>query len=939
MVENHEWEDIAKGLVDCGLCEIRPRDQLYHVHSQVLHNGMFAVSKQEFIGDVEILRLIMNLKPLNSLCHGLTADTGTLPSITSMSGYYLQDEELLCLSSQDVRCFFYLFQVPGDWIPFLSFGKAVPSSMLDESYGDNDGFLCAKVLPMGFANSVGIAQHIHRNIIKKSLGKYPHGIGGESEIRRDRPQPQGRDLFRIYLDNFDELKKVDKSLSQCIEGQVSEVVHGVREAYEETGLPRHPKKSVVQQFRGEVRGAWVDGVQGTVMAKPGKIARYVGLALEIIKTCKASQRELQVVGGGLVYASMFRRPALCGLNHLWRAIVQLERKSVGSRVKLKREVILELARFITLLPLLFINFRAPFDELVTASDASTSGGGICVSKGLTPYGTLAAQGLVRGEIPEDPHRIQVLSIGLFDGISALRVALDGLHVPVMGHVSVEMQEEARRVVESYFPDSLFVDNVEKVDEVMVQSWALLFGSVGLVLLGSGPPCQGVSGLNADRRGALRDHRSKLYFHVPRIVLLVKKFFPWCQVHYLTENVASMDKSDCEAMCESFEDKPWLLDAEGISIAHRPRLYWVSWEMPTSCEGVTVLRDVEHQLPIHGQVFLKGEVDEKDFLEAGWKRMNGQMLPTFTTSRPSEKPMRKPAGFKLCQQHELARWRADQHRFPPYQYRDIYCVHKKHEEARPPSVLERDVILGFPPNYTKQCMSKQYHDSQAHQDCRLTPLGNSWSVPVIAWLVKGLLEPLGIVEPIGLQTLLERFTPGRSPTLQGMLLRPPLSSSTRTDGLTAVLPQKLFGLTSLKGEDLLVRGDSEPPLRYHRLRMSVPAKLWRWRTVTGWKWRNNDEHINTLELRAVYTSIKWRVEQLQQQQVRCVHLVDSLVSLHSLSRGRSSSRKLMRTVMKINSLLLVSGLHTLWGYVDTKQNPADRPSRWGGSRRWVRKKHK
>lgn len=118
--------------------------------------------------------------------------------------------------------------------------------------------------------------------------------------------------------------------------------------------------------------------------------------------------------------------------------------------------------------------------------------------------------------------------------------------------------------------------------------------------------------------------------------------------------------------------------------------------------------------------------------------------------------------------------------------------------------------------------------------------------------------------------------------------------------------------------------------------SLTAKLWRWRAVTGWAWNDNSEHINVLELRATLTSIKWRVERLHQLDVRCLHLVDSLVVLHSLTRGRSSSRKMRRTLMRVNSYLLASGLHPLWGYVDTDQNPADRPSRRGVIKRFVRR---
>ena len=365
---------------------------------------------------------------------------------------------------------------------------------------------------------------------------------------------------------------------------------------------------------------------------------------------------------------------------------------------------------------------------------------------------------------------------------------------------------------------------------------------------------------------------------------------------------------------------------------------MSWELLPE-EGVHVHHEVDHRLPIKGMVELKAELDQRDFLEPGWKLPPGHILPTFTTSRPSPKPLRRPAGLHQCTEAERERWKADHHKFPPYQYRDVHCVHHQSHQPRPPSVREREAILGFPLDFTKQCMSKRHHGKAEHLDCRLSLLGNSWSVPVVAWILKGLLEVLGIIRPLSLPELVLRFTPGKSSTLQGMLLRPPMYQSTKTLPGKSVLVQKLFGLTSLKGEDLLVHGDSGPPMRYHRLRASVPARLWRWRPVAGWAWKDKGEHINALELRAVFTCLKWRIEQLGQQKVRCVHLVDSLVALHSLSRGRSSSRKLMRAVMKINSLLLASGLQSLWAYVDTKQNPADRPSRWGSSRRWVRKKHK
>ena len=132
---------------------------------------------------------------------------------------------------------------------------------------------------------------------------------------------------------------------------------------------------------------------------------------------------------------------------------------------------------------------------------------------------------------------------------------------------------------------------------------------------------------------------------------------------------------------------------------------------------------------------------------------------------------------------------------------------------------------------------------------------------------------------------------------------------------------------------MLQASSEDSIKYHRLRASVPAKLWRWRTVVGWKWKGNREHINVLELRAAFTALRWRIERKQLLHTKFVHLLDSLVSLHALSRGRSSSKKLRRTLLRTNALLLATKSQAVWAYVHTAQNPADAPSRRPPKRKW------
>lgn len=115
------------------------------------------------------------------------------------------------------------------------------------------------------------------------------------------------------------------------------------------------------------------------------------------------------------------------------------------------------------------------------------------------------------------------------------------------------------------------------------------------------------------RGALRDARSCLISHVPRVEELLKRFFRWCPVYVLVENVASMDAQDCTIMSEAYGMNPWLVDASGVSLARRPRLYWFNWE-PRSIGGLTVSACPSSRLPVKGELELCAQVDPSDFLE-------------------------------------------------------------------------------------------------------------------------------------------------------------------------------------------------------------------------------------------------------------------------------------------------------------------------------------
>ncbi|CAJ1329246.1 unnamed protein product [Effrenium voratum] len=295
-------------------------------------------------------------------------------------------------------------------------------------------------------------------------------LTGDQEIRKDKSFPASSRLFRIYLDNFDFIQKVDSQLAFRLEGRESPEQEAVRKAYESACLPRHPKKSVVSAERAEVQGAVVRGKEGVAYPRPEKVLKYMGLAVELIVWGRAGLKHLQVVAGGLVYIAMFRRPLFCALNCVWRHIEVLKQGG-GKPQLLPPAVVAELVRFLCLVPLAQLDFRGELVGDVTASDASTTG-------------------------------------------------------------------------------TVMWDDVRTVTEEVVLQWSTQFSSAGVVLIGAGRPCQGVSKLNADKKGALKDARSCLFAEVPRITALIRRCFPWCQVKFLMESVASMDDCDRHHMSEA-----------------------------------------------------------------------------------------------------------------------------------------------------------------------------------------------------------------------------------------------------------------------------------------------------------------------------------------------------------------------------------------------------
>ena len=158
----------------------------------------------------------------------------------------------------------------------------------------------------------------------------------------------------------------------------------------------------------------------------------------------------------------------------------------------------------------------------------------------------------------------------------------------------------------------------------------------------------------------------MFTHVRRIKDLLKLHFPWAQVRYLAESMASMDRKDLQIMSKDFGNTPVKIEASGVSLARRPRLYWMDWEVSPG-PGVRVHPQQDIGDAAFNEVELSAQVEPKDFLTPGCCKVSEEPFPTFTTSRPRTHPGRRPAGLDKLTEQEREAWEKDKFRFPPYQF--------------------------------------------------------------------------------------------------------------------------------------------------------------------------------------------------------------------------------------------------------------------------------
>ena len=182
-------------------------------------------------------------------------------------------------------------------------------------------------------------------------------------------------------------------------------------------------------------------------------------------------------------------------------------------------------------------------------------------------------------------------LSLFNGISALHLALDRAGIEINTCYYAEIDKYANKITERHYPNDVALGDVTKWRE-----WDIDWASIDLV--GAGFPCQAWS--VAGKQLGDKDERGMLFWTTLEIIANVLKHNP--KAKFLMENVKM--KKDFEQYITHHTEQALgrvektLINSALVSAQNRQRYYWTNFEVTQPSDKGVLLKDVIEDLPLN-----------------------------------------------------------------------------------------------------------------------------------------------------------------------------------------------------------------------------------------------------------------------------------------------------------------------------------------------------
>ena len=732
-----------------------------------LLNGAFGVVKaQKFLPDERpVLRFIMDFRATNAATHVLEGDVRSLTGAPALQHIVLPQGKVLRISADDLVSAFYLFQLPKGWSKLMTFAQKVSWRSLGKDQ-PGETFVGATVLPMGWSSAVGVLQHAHRRLALRSPLAGGAGLLGGCEIRRDSVFPDlevEEKMWSLYLDDTNLMEVMETRVAKDLEGKPSEEQERLRKAYGHWGIPVNVDKALVRAQQAEKLGAVVNGELGQLRGAMKRALDSIGLGFWILRQEEVPRKSLQVFLGREVHTMQFRRPLFSVFDYIWKDV-----SDGGPLVRLQMKSVEEILLAACCQPLRFTDLRATLNQVVTASDASETGGGMVYGNKLTSQGirdAYAAEEAVDA-VPEGPLDLDseqvVVVFDFFSGIGGLSRALQLAKMKVARLVVVESDAGCRRLHSTRWPGCDTWLDIEKVEKKHLEKIIRETPNITGIVAGGGSPCQGISKLSAFRKH-LADPRSGLFFTLKKVLEWVKELAAEFKIWSLrfVENVVG-DAEDIKEMSEALDQRPIMMCPSGLSRVRRPRLFWCNIDLEDHGSFSRCGHQLYDEVEFEEAVEPLGKIPMKGWCWPAGEKEEDLRLPTFTRAIPRVKPPAFPAGLESCDDETKKLWERDAMKYPPYTYKAQFLFQSLEHPGRKRVAVaeERERLMGFPTNYTKSLFKKAPADKkeEAIQEVtRCAALGNSFHAVGVACLLDLWLWGAQVrTDPLGAKAIVEQW---------------------------------------------------------------------------------------------------------------------------------------------------------------------------------------
>lgn len=190
-------------------------------------------------------------------------------------------------------------------------------------------------------------------------------------------------------------------------------------------------------------------------------------------------------------------------------------------------------------------------------------------------------------------------------MSCGQIALDKLNVEVDKYYASEIKEDAIRVTQQNYPNTIQVGDIKELSGDQLPEIDLLMG---------GSPCQNLSiAMAIEHRNGLKGDKSSLFYEYYRLLHEVKPKY------FLLENVGSMRKDDRDVITELLGVEPIKVNSKLVSAQLRNRLYW------TNIPNIVHPKDKDIKL--------------NDVLTEGWSDREKARCLLESESRPPTTPIK------------------------------------------------------------------------------------------------------------------------------------------------------------------------------------------------------------------------------------------------------------------------------------------------------------